>query len=41
MKILLNCDEDFTQIYYGFYSNLLVKLLNSPVYINRITLTFK
>ena len=23
MKILLNCDEDFTQFYYGFYSILL------------------
>ena len=27
MKILLNCDEDFTQIYYGFYSNLFANLL--------------
>ena len=27
MKILLNCDENFTQIYYGFYSNLFANLL--------------
>lgn len=41
MKILLNCDENFTQIYYGFYSILLANLLNSPVYTNRITLKFR
>ena len=41
MKILLNCDENFTQIYYGFYSNLLANLLNSPIYTNRIALKFR
>ena len=41
MKILLNCDENFTQIYCGFYSNLLANLLKSPVYTNRIVLNFR